>query len=422
MKTVKEIKDLIGEKTEARMALVNTAKTESRGLNTEERAKHATLTKEIEELNLDLPIAQTQEADIAARNFNKPLFVHGAAGPEPDKDIKKHSIMRALVTLAEKRSLSGIELEIHQDAQKEAREFGQEIQGVGVPSWYAAEKRAATAGTTTQGGYTISVDLGNLIDVVYDEQFTSKLGATVLRGLKGNIDLPTSTAKLTVAEYAENAQISNSDLTFGHLTLSPVRDGASTIVSKQLLIQSSIDVEAYIANMLKTQFVLRGELRAYTKIVAAATELTIAASTNGIAPAYDHLLAQEEALAIANIRADFGYLTNAKVRKKFKNTTPLSNTVGMPVWDTDNRVAGYKTAISNIVPSNLTKGSGTALSAAVMGDFKEFVTGYWGGMDYTVDPYTLADYGQVKIVAQMFSNGLVTRNEAFSKITQYITT
>ena len=426
MKTVKEIKDLIGEKTEARMALVNTARTESRGLTTEERAKHATLTKEIEDLNLDLPIAQADEQDVAVRNITKPLFVHGSPAPnlgnEQKRDLSKYSVMKALATVADKRSLSGIELEMHQEAEKEVRSFGEDLGGIGVPSWYAAEKRAASAGVAAAGGYTIQTDLGNLIDVVYDEQFTSKLGARKLSGLTGNIALPTSTAKLTVAEYAENAPLTPSDLTFGQVTLSPVRDGAETVVSKLLLIQSTIDVEAYIADMLKTQFVLFGELRAYTKIMAAATELTIAASTNGIAPAYAHLLAQEQALAVANIRSEFGYLTNPKVRTQFKNTTTLANTVGMPVWDTDCCVAGYKTAVSNIVPSNLVKGSsGAVCSAAIMGDFKEFVTGYWGGMDYIVDPYTYASNGQVKIVAQMFSNGLVTRAAAFSKISQYLT-
>jgi len=421
MKTAKQIKESIAEKRESLQGIVNTLSVEKRDRNEVETNTWNTTLAEISNLEGELRFAEQAEANASALALRTATNVPLDSIKKPDRDIKKYSVLRALNSAANNQPLSGIELEMHQEAQKEVREFGESLQGVGVPSWYAKEKRAATAGTNSEGGYTIQTDLGSLIDVVYDQTFTAKLGARVMRGLTGNIALPTQTAKLTVATYAENAQISASDLTFGQSTLSPARDGAVTIVSKMLLQQSSIDVEAYIADMLATQFILKGELRAYTAIAAAATELTIASSTNGIAPAYAHLLAQEQALAVANIRQEFGYLTNPKVRAVFKQTAQLSNTIGMPVWGADDRVAGYKTAVSNILPSNLTKGSGSSLSAAIMGDFKEYVTGYWGGMDYTVDPYSLADYGEVKIVAQMFTNGLVTRAAAFSKISQYIT-
>jgi HK97 family phage major capsid protein len=292
-----------------------------------------------------------------------------------------------------------------------------------VPSFIAKEKRAATATVNVEGGFTIEKNLGNLIDTVYDETFMGKLGVRRITGLQGNIELPVQTAKLTVAQYAENGSIANSDLAFEQKTLSPVRLGATTQVSKQLLVQSSIDVENYIADQLAIMFQLQLEARSYTAINAAATALTIAGA-NGVAPTYDHMLQFEEALAIANIRGvDMGILTTYKMRRKLKGTTILANSITQAIWEAGNTVNGYKVATSNLIPSNLVQGtSGAVCSNFIQGNFKELISAQWGGMDYLVNPYTFAKEGKIEIVAQMFNNELVTRPEAFVKYSGFLTT
>jgi hypothetical protein len=51
------------------------------------------------------------------------------------------------------------------------------------------------------------------------------------------------------------------------------------------------------------------------------------------------------------------------------------------------------------VPSNLTKGTATAIcSAIIFGNFADLVIGLWGGLDLMVDPYSKSTTGAVRIV------------------------
>lgn len=428
MKKAKEILEAIAEKREAQVAMKGKLEAEKRARTEDEVKDWDKLSAEIRALQDDLKFAQEAEAAEAALNEQRGHKAPNAgfafdSKPTQDKDVKKYSVMRALALAADNKPLDGIELEMHQEADKEARGFGEKINGVGVPSFYSKESRAATAGVTTEGGFTIEKTLGNMIDTVYDETFMAALGVRRITGLQGNIELPVQTAKLTVAQYAENATIANSDLVWAQKTLSPVRLGATTQISKQLLIQSSVDVERYIADQLATMFQLQLESRAYTAIAAAATTITLSGDTNGIAPTYDHMLQFEEALALANIRGMQGILTTYKMRRKLKGTTVLANSITRSVWEDGNTINGYKVAVSNLIPSNLVKGtSGAVCSAFIQGDFKEAVSAQWGGMDYLVNPYTFAKDGKIEIVAQMFNNELVTRNEAFVKHVGFLTT
>ena len=50
----------------------------------------------------------------------------------------------------------------------------------------------------------------------------------------------------------------------------------------------------------------------------------------------------------------------------------------------------------------------------VYGDFSNLAIGSWGGVDLTVDPYTKAGDGQVRIVVNMYVDEVVLRPEAFA--------
>ena len=52
------------------------------------------------------------------------------------------------------------------------------------------------------------------------------------------------------------------------------------------------------------------------------------------------------------------------------------------------QIAGRRFEVSNNVPSNLTKGSGTNLSAVIYGNFADLLIGLYGTLEMLVDPYT----------------------------------
>ena len=66
----------------------------------------------------------------------------------------------------------------------------------------------------------------------------------------------------------------------------------------------------------------------------------------------------------------------------------------------------YRAAVTNNVPSNLTKGTSTTVaSAALFGsDWSNVVIGTFGAPDVVIDPFTLAKTGQVAITLNMFAD------------------
>ena len=134
---------------------------------------------------------------------------------------------------------------------------------------------------------------------------------------------------------------------------------------------------------------------------------TVVGGTNGLAPAWSHFVDLESACTNANAEPDrvAGYLLNTRTRGKLKQTQFATN---LPfIWQNGAQpLNGYRAAVTNNVPSNLTKGTSTAVcSAAFFGSDWSMVTlGLFGAPDVTVDPYTKADTGQVKITLNQFAD------------------
>ena len=80
------------------------------------------------------------------------------------------------------------------------------------------------------------------------------------------------------------------------------------------------------------------------------------------------------------------------------------------------RLAGYKARFSGNVPSNLTKGAGTGLSALIFGAWADLLIGQWGGIDLIVDEVTEAAKGNVRLVAHSEWDIAIRHPESFAAI------
>ena len=75
---------------------------------------------------------------------------------------------------------------------------------------------------------------------------------------------------------------------------------------------------------------------------------------------------------------------------------------------------GYRAVFSNNLPSNITKGTGTDLSAMIFGNFNDLVIGQWGGLEVLVDPFTQATTGVTRYVINSYFDVAVLRAASFS--------
>ena len=75
---------------------------------------------------------------------------------------------------------------------------------------------------------------------------------------------------------------------------------------------------------------------------------------------------------------------------------------------------GYNVATSTLVPSNLSKGTSSTLSAMIFGDFSKMAIASWGGMELTVDPYSGATAGLTNVVLNAYLDCNLLQPTAFA--------
>lgn len=300
--------------------------------------------------------------------------------------------------------------------------------------------RDLVVGTASAGGNLVATELlgSSFIELLRNAMMLDRMGITWLRDLNGNIAIPTATAGATAYWVAENGAPTESAPTFGQVTLSPKTVGAFTDYSRRLLLQSSIDVEAFVrADLAATlaQEIQRaaingsGSSNEPTGLLNISGIGSVAGGTNGLAPAYDHMVDLESAVSIAN--ADVGnlsYLTNAKVRGKLRKTQEFASTNGKAVWTSGRErgigdVLGYDAYVTNAVPSNLTKGTSSGVCSAIAyGNWADLLVGMWGGLDVMLDPYTGSTAGTKRVVALQDLDINVRRAASFAAMKDALTT
>lgn len=352
------------------------------------------------------------------------------------KEVKQYSMVRLLNALAhpkDSRAQDAAAFEL--DCARAAADLSARApRGALVPFDVLGGKRDLNVGTNSAGGFTVATDLlaQDFIELLRNAMVLPGLGARMLTGLVGNIAIPRLSGASTAYWVAESSAPTESQQTFDQVTMAPKTVGAFTDISRKLLLQSSLDIEAMVRQDLATVLGLAIQQAAINGSGTAPTPRGIlntsgignasSAGADGLAPTWAQMISLESLVASAN--ADVGtlaYLTNAKVRGKLKGTFTNATYGEQPVWGLDGMVNGYNAAVTNAVPSDLTKGSGTALSAIIFGNFADLLIGMWGGLDLTVDPYSNSTSGTLRIVALQDVDVAVRHAASFAAATDVVT-
>lgn len=444
MKTVKDLRDNYASIQEKIEAVTDAAKEEKRDFNDEERSRLTAWEEELEALEKEIAFQEKIEARLASKVAANMEQRHRQEGQTPEqKAVLRYSLCKAILARANGKPLEGIEAEMHQEAEKEARYTHTTINGVGIPSMLfrngarPQEFRDLTAGTTTQGGFTVQTSVGELIPYLWPRLVTESLGATMLTGLTSNIDFPRNDAVASGTWEGENDANAESSPTFDRVQLTPNRVGTYTDISKQLILQSTIDAENFVRRNLERAIAIAVDTAAIngsgagnqpTGILNTSGIGDVAGGTDGAAPDWVHVVGLETDVATAN--ADMGrlaYLTTPGIKGKLKVTEKATNTAVF-TWDdmlfsgigSERRIAGegsmngYRAVVSTLVPSTLTKENGTGLHAIIFGNWEELIVAQFGGMDLIIDPYTQATSSLLRIVVNSWWDIAVRHPGSFS--------
>ena len=329
---------------------------------------------------------------------NEPLETPSEIGMTKE-EVKRFSLVkaiRALANPADRKAQADAEFEF-ECSEAAAREYGKTAQGVMLPAEVLRNWKRDI--NSSDDSTLIAEDYkgGDFIDVLRNSSSVMAAGATMLRGLQGNVVIPKKTAASSGGWIAtEGNAASESEFTSGSVTMSPKVIGAFTDATRLLLQQSSLDVENLIRDDLTQALALAIDLGALAgsgssgqptgiKNTSGINTTTFAAAN----PTFAEVVAMESAVANDNaLLGSLGYICRPADYGTLKTTEKATNTAQFVV-EPDGRINGYNVVRSNQVTSG----------DFYFGNFADLLIGMYGGLDITVDPYALSTSGGIRIVA-----------------------
>lgn len=268
------------------------------------------------------------------------------------------------------------------------------------------------SGAGDTGGYLVATDLmsQSFVEMLRNRTTIMQL-ATSMGGLVGNIDIPTQAGGASGYWLGEDDEATLSAMEFDQFSLSPKTVAGMTELTRRMLMQSSLDVEALARRDLATALAQAIDAAGYygsgsqNQPLGLFNTSGLNAVTFGAAnPTYAEVVQMETEIAADNADAgSMAYVHNARMRGHFKSTQKFASTNGAPIWEEGNTVNGYRAEVTN----QITTGD------VMFGNFADYLIGMWGGLDVIVDTSTHSARGRVRIVMMQDVDMAVRRKASF---------
>ena len=360
-------------------------------------------------------------------------------------------VLRYYAEVAESK-FSSIDIGFEREVSDElAKQTGRAVQGILLPD-FVGNRAAAnpsdgslTLGTpaydtdTAAGGITGIGGAGkNLVEnMLLSGQFIDalvatlvlreQLGAEVLTGLVGNISIPKG-GSISGGWVAEGSNVAKKNPTFGQITATPHTYGAYVDITRKLLLQSSVNVQAKVLEWLMYACAAGIETAAFQGSGTSGAPKGLCTAISGTAwgntPTFDKIVDLIAATKIANsYKPSMKFVGDAGVWAKLAKTRDYEVL-------TDGAVSGAKnvgaiggcvrlldTATNKVIGRDFVEANLMPAAKLLFGDFTQLSVCLWSGTDIIVDPYANDTNGGLRLVALQDSDILIKRPESFGLAT-----
>ena len=275
----------------------------------------------------------------------------------------------------------------------------------------AAENRTVTVQGYGEGAsavdgvhdQVIETEIQGILEPLYANSVLANLGVRFYTGLPhGDVQVPIM-GKGSCGWAGEIEAASASGNTFTTKRLSPKRLTAYVDISKQLLAQDTIGVEAAIKRDIVNA--LNDKLEATIfGAVAGDTEKPAgifynASETN--VDTFAQLCAFEASLDDANVNGQKKYLMGNTAKATFRSMIKGNNN------------SGFILENGQIDGTPMVNTSNVSTKKFVYGDFNYLAVGSWGDVEIVIDNYTQAINGCVRLIINAYFDAVILRPEAF---------
>ena len=310
---------------------------------------------------------------------------------------KKFNLLSAIRSIAENKPLDP-EVQAVVDAGKsEMRNAGLSVNGqLQIPS----ETRAAVT-VTAEGEDVVVTDFANILEPLRTKNVLADSGAHLLTGLVGDLQIPAMGAE-NVNWEGETDPAQDGASTFTNVKLTPHRLSAYIDISKQFLVQDSLGAEALIRRDLVAA--IQSKLESTIFSTDAADGSKPAGIFNGVTPTkvtdFKGLCTLESDVEDANFYGPAKYIVSPKAKAAMRAMAKSTKSTQL-VLEGDN-IDGVPVLSTGHI----------AKDTFAYGDWSQLYVGQWGAIDLTVDPYTKAADGQVRLVVNCFFDFKLVRPKA----------
>lgn len=383
-----ELKDSIHQMVEECRSMVELCKTEKRNMTEDEEKKFDELKEKIEEKKREL-----QDLEEELKNYEVPSEeIEKKDGDEENKEEKNKRNITMKNTLVK-------ELRNALDNNIKSIKFNAETRAITVNTQGTGE--SAVAGVHDN---VVETEIQGILEPLYAKSVLAQLGVKWYKGLpQGDISVPVM-GKGQVGWAGEIAAASASGNTFSNITLSPKRLTAFVDISKMLIAEDTIGAEEAIRRDIVNA--LSDKLEATIFGATAGDANTPAGIFYGKTVTKNETFAKvataEAGVEAANVYGEMKYLMAPTTKAFYRSLIKGTNATGM-VFE-NGEMDGVKAVItSNVAANNY-----------VYGDFSNLAVGSWGDIEITLDPYTQAVNGCVRLVVNAYFDAKILRPEAFA--------
>lgn len=259
-----------------------------------------------------------------------------------------------------------------------------------------------------------------VIEILRNMSVLDKVGKRTMAGLQGNIVIPRQTAAGTAYSVGEIAALTATGQVLDQIALTPKRVGATENYSKQLIIQSTPDAEAFIRDDLFKIIALRWDYLGLNGQGANSEPLGILQTpgvnsvTFGATPTYIKLISFRTAIESANVIDPLAWISTPAVKGSLSGVAEAltgATTVGgaqNAIWKpgatpVEGEMVGMPAHSTNQMPNN----------QVLLGAFTHLIHAVWGGLDVVVDIYTKAANAEVVLTINTWGDYALRHPQAF---------
>lgn len=391
-----ELKDKKALLKKRALAMIENCEVEIRNFTPQEQDEYNNIKNQIKQINGEL------------RDLEKSLL----NSPDEIKTIKSNikkinstmekrfSLVNAINSIAKNQLMDDVSVAVSDAGKEEMRKAGLAMGGqIQLPM---SELRS-TVTVSAEGEDVVPTELYDIMAPLRAKNVLIQAGARFLTGLVGDVQIPVMTAS-NVGWASEIGAAADGAPSFGHVTLSPKRLTAYIDISKQLLVQDAIGVEQMIRQDIVNA--INSKLEATILGAAAGSSTQPAGIFNGVTYTtvsdMEDVAGLEATVEAANVLGECKYVmaptAKAALRAKAKGENVAESL--------------YNHGEIDGTPALST--SHVAANKMVYGDFSNLAIGQWGPIDLTVDNYTQALNGCVRLVINSYFDAAVLRSEAFA--------